>query len=69
MSIANDGSVGIGTQTPTDALLDVEGPNRINKNDLFLATGTDRNHGLGYRWYIGGSKIDGPFLYGYSGGA
>ena len=69
LSIANNGSVGIGTQTPTDALLDVQGSIRLNKNDLFLATGTDRGHGLGYRSYLQGRKIDGPFLYGYYGGS
>ena len=63
------GSVGIGTATPTDALLDVEGNMRLNDYDLFLRGGTDRNHGLGYRLNAGGSLVGGPFLYGWEGGA
>lgn len=63
MTIANNGNVGIGTTTPTNALLDVEGPIRLNTNNLYLQAGSDINHGLGYR------KVDGPFLYGYYGGA
>ena len=74
LSIANNGSVGIGTQTPTGALLDVKGPIRINTNDLYLAADSDMNHGLGYRHILPGGMgtggiVDGPFLYGYNGGA
>jgi hypothetical protein len=65
-----NGSVGIGG-APVDALLDVEGPMHLNLNDLFLREGADRNHGLG--WYglgkpFAGVNVDGPVLYGFSGG-
>jgi len=71
---ASFGSVGIGTATPEDALLDVEGDMRLNDHDLFLRGGADRNHGLG--WYgnwpyekpFGGQTPDGPVLYGFGGG-
>ncbi|SKA16078.1 Chaperone of endosialidase [Trichlorobacter thiogenes] len=61
--------VGIGTETPT-ATLDVRGTARINDNDLYLRG--DINHGLG--WYgtdkaFATVNIDGPVLYGWSGGA
>lgn len=70
-TIAPNGSVGIGTSAPEGALLDVEGALRLNDNDLYLRAGTDNNHGLG--WYgtgrlWGGQSIDGPVLYGWSGG-
>jgi hypothetical protein len=76
-SVSRDGdafiqrSLGIGG-APVDAALDVEGTLRVNDNDLFFRAGTDRNHGLG--WYggaksFGGVAIDGPVLYGSSGGA
>ncbi len=68
--IATSG-VGIGTAAPYDAILDVEGNLRLNRYDLFLREGNDRNHGLG--WYgaskeFAGVNIDGPVLYGWSGG-
>lgn len=64
------GNVGIGTASPTDAL-DVEGAMRLNIHDLYLREGNDRNHGLG--WYgaskeFAGVNLDGPALYGWSGG-
>jgi hypothetical protein len=63
--------VGIGTATPEDALLDVEGDVRLNTYDLLLREGADRNHGLG--WYgagktFAGVNVDGPVLYGCAGG-
>ena len=69
MSIRNDGRVGIGTANPEDALLDIEGDTRINDHDLYLRTGSDRGHGLGYRSTIGVIPVDGPFVYGWNGGA
>lgn len=41
----------------------------INQTDLFLRSGNDRNHGLGYRDSVEGIFFDGPFLYGFNGGA
>lgn len=64
------GSIGIGGQ-PVDAILDIEGDAHLNNFDLFFREGSDRNHGLG--WYgagklFGGVNVDGPVLYGWSGG-
>ncbi|MEO1435829.1 MAG: tail fiber domain-containing protein [Bacteroidota bacterium] len=66
-----EGNVGIGTNMPNNTL-DVVGSVRVNDNDLFLRTGTDTNHGLG--WYgstkaFSGFTLDGPVLYGFTGGA
>ncbi len=69
LSILNGGAVGVGTQTPEDSILDIEGHVHVNDHDVFLRAGADRNHGLGYRWSVGGRGIDGPFIYGFSGGA
>jgi len=62
--------VGIGKTTPTETL-DVLGNIRLNKKDIYLADGTDVNHGLG--WYGTGKAFasetpGGPVLYGYTGG-
>ena len=64
-------SVGIGTTSPSDSLLEVQGDIRLSTHDLFFREGTDRNHGLG--WYgatklFAGVNIDGPVLYGCDGG-
>jgi hypothetical protein len=69
MSIANNGNVGIGTTTPEDALLDVEGNVHINDFDIFLRGGANRTHGLGYRATAGDRNVSGAFFYGYDGGA
>lgn len=69
LSIANNGDIGIGTATPTDARLDLEGTLRMNDHDIRLRAATDRGHGLGYRGFISSQGIDGPFLYGFNGGA
>jgi len=64
------GGVGINTNAPT-AGLDVSGTIRLDKNDLYLREGTDTNHGLGYYGsgkLFAGFSVDGPVLYGYSGG-
>jgi hypothetical protein len=68
MSISNGGSVGIGTTTPTETL-EINGTSRIDDHDMYLRTGTDRNHGLGYRATVSAIAVDGPFLYGWNGGA
>jgi hypothetical protein len=68
------GSVGIGG-APVDSVLDVEGDIHLNLRDLFLREGADRNHGLGWFGTAGANKpfagvnVDGPVLYGFSGGA
>jgi len=69
LSIANWGGVGIGTTAPEDGLLDIEGDTHINDHDLFMRGGSDRNHGIGYRGSAAGQSIDGPFIYGFNGGA
>jgi len=70
MVVLKNGKVGIGTSTPDDTL-DVQGSVRINQNDIFFREGIDSNHGLG--WYGVGKSfasidVDGPALYGFSGG-
>lgn len=69
LSIANNGDIGIGTATPTDARLDLEGNLRMNDYDIHLRGNSDRNHGLGYRASVSGQGVDGPFVYGFNGGA
>ena len=76
LTVTPQGNVGIGT-TPTNKLsvagsadlsgkLDVGGDIQIrNTSKISLS---DENHGLRYR-YFGNDDIDGPILYGYSGGA
>ncbi len=71
LSWRNSGNVGIGTNEPDDKL-DVEGDIRINDSTLWLRSQTDKNHGLG--WFGEGKRfadrnIDGPVLFGCSGGA
>ena len=70
LSWTTGGRVGIGG-VPQDVRLDVQGDIRLNWNDLFLGQAQDRFHGLG--WYGEGKRfaevnVDGPVLYGYSGG-
>lgn len=62
------GGVGIGG-APQDAMLDIEGAARLNNFDLFFRNGTDRNHGVGWYGSYAGAPLDGPVLYGWSGGA
>jgi hypothetical protein len=65
-----------GGETPhmqTETLrIEANGNVRIPQHDLMLRVGTDDNHGLG--WYgagrpFAGVEVDGPVLYGWSGGA
>lgn len=65
----NGGNVGIGTTSPQDSILDVEGAMHINDFDLYLRAGAERNHGLGYRASMAGLGGEGPLLYGFNGGA
>jgi type VI secretion system secreted protein VgrG len=51
--------------------LTVSGHGRLNEQTLYLRSGSDLNHGLG--WYgvgktYGALSVDGPALFGYSGG-
>jgi hypothetical protein len=69
LTLDGSGAVGIGTTAPLDSLLDVEGHVHINDNDLFLRGANDRNHGLGFRASFAGQFLDGPVLYGFTGGA
>jgi len=67
------GGVGIGA-APQDAMLEVAGNARLDDNNIFFRTGSDRNHGLG--WYGASPNKpfattffpDGPVLFGYGGG-
>ena len=71
LSIAGALAVGKASAAAT-AKLDVAGDLCINDSNLYLRRGDDLYHGLGY---FGGSKlfagtaIDGPVLWGHSGGA
>ncbi|HEY5913419.1 MAG TPA: hypothetical protein VJA21_22760, partial [Verrucomicrobiae bacterium] len=64
--------VGIGGAASSD-LLNIQGTARLNEFDLYLrGNNGDTAHGLG--WYgegkpFGGVNVDGPVLYGFSGGA
>ncbi len=68
MTIAQDGNVGIGTTTPS-LPLEINGDSRIDDYAIYFRAGTDMHHALGYRHTIAGTTVDGPFLYGWSGGA
>lgn len=73
--LTTNGAVVIGSATPpSDGILSINGTTHLNDNDIYLRGGSDQNHGLG--WYGGsgstkifpGSSLDGPVLYGYTGG-
>ena len=64
------GNLGIGGP-PVDGVLDVEGDMHVNDHDLYFRGGNDHNHGLGFYGAgkpFGGVVVDGPVLYGFSGG-
>jgi hypothetical protein len=74
MNISQAGLVGIGLDTnkATQALEIGKGNVQIDNGDLFLTSGgnTNTGYGLGYRTGLPGiSAGNGPFLYGYNGGA
>lgn len=65
------GPVGIGIAAGSEAL-SLGGATRLNRNDIYLREGGDTLHGLG--WYglgklFSNRNVDGPVLYGCSGGA
>jgi len=69
--LGNAAKVGIGTSAPS-ALLDVNGNIQLSDSTIYFRNGTDENHGLG--WYgaskeFAGQNINGPVLFGFSGGA
>jgi hypothetical protein len=71
MRIRGDGNVGIGTPTPTSMLTLVGGDIRTTDREIYFRGGVDVNHGLG--WYGAGKlwngfNVNGPVLYGNSGG-
>jgi hypothetical protein len=68
LAVTQGGDVGINTTSPSETL-EINGTSRIDDNDMYLRAGTDRNHGLGYRSSVFGIFFDGPFLYGFNGGA
>ena len=68
MTIGHNGNVGIGTTSPTETL-EINGTSRLDDNDMFFRKGSDHNHGLGYRHNFGATVTDGPYLYGWGGGA
>jgi hypothetical protein len=46
-----------------------DGSMRVYDNNIYLRGGSDSNHGLAYRNTVAGIFFDGPFLWGYNGGA
>jgi len=59
--------LGINIDDPQSAL-DVSGDIRINANKLYFRSGTDENHGLGWFNNYDNVTVDGPVLFGYTGG-
>ncbi|AZA90453.1 Uncharacterised protein [Chryseobacterium nakagawai] len=69
MIIADNGNVGIGNASP-QAKLDVEGGINIAAGSPIQLGGNTSSHGLKYkRQNSDNSLLDGPFLYGWTGGA
>ncbi len=65
------GNVGIGTATPREKL-DVNGNIRLNDKDVLLRGGSDAFHGIGWHGtgkLFANTNVDGPVVYGFSGGA
>ncbi|MBL0033318.1 MAG: hypothetical protein IPP27_14510 [Bacteroidetes bacterium] len=60
---SNSGNTGIGISTPLSKL-DVNGHLALNDNELRLRAGNNNLHGLKYD-----ATVDGPYLFGYNGGA
>src|SRR5258706_3565847 len=65
-----NGNVGIGTASPNEKLV-VNGELRMIDSTIWLRTGADTNHGVG--WFGGNrpfatTNVDGPVVFGFSGG-
>jgi hypothetical protein len=75
MTILQNGSVGVGTTTPSEALMEVNGDVRLDQNRLLLTSvvgnANDTGNGLEYdpSGLIGVPGGAGPFLFGFNGGA
>ena len=65
----SDGNVAAHSSSTGSFDIFAAGGMHINRSDLYLGITNDLRHGLGYRGTVGGTTIDGPFLYGNSGGA
>jgi hypothetical protein len=63
MTVLQNGKVGIGLTSPV-TLLDVNGDASFNDKTILLRNGADLNHGLKYD-----AGVNGPYLFGYDGGA
>jgi hypothetical protein len=68
LTVTPGGLVGIDTTTPSETL-EINGTSRLDDNTMYLRAGTDRNHGLVYQNTVDGIFFDGPFLFGFNGGA
>jgi hypothetical protein len=68
LTVMPSGNVGVGTTTPA-AKLEVNGDLAIDNNRLLLASSGNTNYGLEYTTGLPGISYDGPFLFGYNGGA
>ncbi len=68
---AGDGLYGLDFYTGFAQRMSIrnDGSMRVYDNTIFLRGGSDPNHGLAYRDTVAGIFFDGPFLWGYNGGA
>jgi hypothetical protein len=63
MTVLQNGNVGIGLTSPV-TLLDVNGNAAFNDKTILLRNGADLNHGLRFD-----GAVNGPYLFGFDGGA
>ena len=70
ITVTPAGNIGLGTTTPgSNDRVEVSGSSRMDDNPIYLRAGGDRNHGIAYSNTVSGITIDGPFIWGFSGGA